>query len=630
MGGPNQKREPARAAELADRLAFPFGTLRPGQDLMTRDIAGAVASGLTLLCSAPTGIGKTAAVLYPTLKHALAEGCRVFFTTAKNSQQQLALDTLRRMIAPASGVCAVQIGSKERSCPRDGRRCRDLACRYLERFQDRLRRSGLLEELCALGVVSAAEVRERALAHDLCPFEVSLSLAEGAHVVVSDFNYVFEPNVYLRRFFDAPYDRDLLVVDEAHNLPVRAVGYYSPELDLVRMRDVAERCLSLDLGVFRAAGVALTELVDACESTLVQLGEERDAPPPWVEPPDRPLFERIGARIDDAIAGYVALLSAGGRAPPEFAPPAAAASPRERDPLLALLFAVRDFCRCCEADPELFAALWAPGQVKLSCLDPAPFLRERLQGFRAAVFMSATLTPFEFARSRLGADDREVLTLDLPCPFPRANRLLVSVPSVDTTYRQRSADAAKIAALISETSALRAGNYLAFFPSFAYRDEVVSQLAPGPRRLLLQLPGAPAAATLGLLRDRPAEPTILCAVHGGIFAEGVDYPGDMAIGVFVVGPGLPAVSAEQQLVRGYYEAQLGAGFEYAYVYPGLGRVVQAGGRAIRTPSDRAFIMLLGRRFSEPLYRSKLPAWWQEEIIDSEDPIPLVRAFWRGG
>ncbi len=617
---------PAARPELAARLALPFAAPRPGQDVMLRDVADAFDSGLRLLCSAPTGIGKTAAALFPALRLALREGLRVFFATAKNSQQELALDTLRRLIPPKSGGCAVQIVAKERSCPLDGRRCREPRCAYQDRFAERLAESLLLERLEGRGVVAGASVREQALALELCPFETSLALAERAHVVVSDFNYVFEPNVYLRRFFDAPHDCDLLIVDEAHNLPARAVGYHSPELEIGALEQAAAAALAAGGSAARAAGVALSALVDACHDTVARLVGERDAPAPWVEAPERTLLEPLGERIEDAGAGYRAFLAAGGKPPPGLS--AAPGVRAGRDPLRAVLFAARDFCRAGTGDPERFTAIWSPERAKVLCLDPAPELRARLSGFHAALLMSATLTPFEFHQRRLGADGPAALTLDLPSPFPRERRLLASVSSVDTTFRRRAEDAPRIAQLIEETVALRTGNYLAFFSSFAYRDQVVAHLGRGSQRVLLQIPGMPAESALGLLRDNPGETRILCAVHGGIFAEGVDYPGDMAIGVFVVGPGLPAVSPEQELVRSYYETRLGAGFEYAYVNPGLERVVQAGGRAIRTPDDRAFVLLLGRRFSEPLYRDRLPAYWREELIDSDDPVPLVRAFWQ--
>jgi len=608
-------------------LAFPFPEPRASQDILVRDLDDAVANGLTVLCSAPTGIGKTAAALYPLLRRALGERRKLFFVTAKTSQQALALDTLRRMIPPGAGVSALQLAAKRRSCPLDDAQCRRSRCRFQRRFTPRLEDSGLLDELAVLGVVDAETITERSLAAQLCPFEVSLALALRASVIVSDFNYVFDPNVYLRRFFDKPYDRHLLVVDEAHNLPARAAGYYSPTLELPVMRSAARACLEAGGVTLRGAGELLNAVASHCEERVVELAQERDGVPPFVEQPDRIAFEAFAAEVDDVLMDY-ALYAAGGGEPPAL-PPLGRVRHRAEDPdrLLGLLGELRDFCRCSQEDPDLFATLWSPASVRMLCLDPAPFLRTRLEGFHAAVYMSATLTPLDFFGRALGADGLSCVSLELPSPFPRENRLLLGVRSVDTTYKRRSESAPEIARIIVEAIRLRRGNYLAFFSSFAYRDEVVSQLAKGDYRTLIQLPGMPVEPLLARLRENRDGTLLLCGVQGGVLSEGVDYPGDMAIGVFVVGPGLPAVTLEQELIREYYEQRLGAGFEYAYMLPGLTRAVQAGGRVIRSASDRGFVMLLCRRFAEARYRDRLPAYWREELLTRDDPIPRLREFW---
>jgi DNA excision repair protein ERCC-2 len=264
------------------------------------------------------------------------------------------------------------------------------------------------------------------------------------------------------------------------------------------------------------------------------------------------------------------------------------------------------------------------------CLDPAAWLAPIWRSFHAVVCMSATLAPFEFHKRMLGLESPRTEQLDLPSPFPERNRVLLAVGSVDTTYRKRDDDASRIAELIARCTALRPGNYLAFFPSFQYRDAVVAKLPAGGPRVLLQIPGMPVAPILKKLARSHAGTLLVCGVHGGSLAEGVDYPGELAIGVFVVGPGLPAVSLEQELIREYYERQLGQGFDYAYLFPGLGRAVQAAGRVLRGPEDRAAIVLLCRRFSEPMYRERLPAWWREELLDVSDPLPALRAFWEAG
>jgi DNA excision repair protein ERCC-2 len=611
-------------AELAEQIAFPFPETREGQRVLVEDLDDAVGSGLLVVCSAPTGTGKTAAALFPLVRRALAERRKLFFVTAKNSQQALALETLRRMLPPGSGGTAVQIRARARSCPLDGRHCRRPRCRYQQRFRARLAESGLVEELLARGVVEGEVIAEHALAAKLCPFEVSLALAEKATVIVSDLNYVFDPRVYLRRFFDKPWDQHLLIVDEAHNLPKRAVEYWSPAIDGVRLERASAACRKHGGGLAVEIAELLDELRAHLDATLARLSEERDGPPPYVEAPDASFLDGAGGRLDELLAGYT-LEAALGALP--ILPPGRGDEPG-LDPLFALLTSAQDFCRCATLDPELFATLWTTHGVRTLCLDPSPFLRERLEGFHAAVCMSATLAPLEFSASALGADGARCVTLELPSPFPRENRRIIAATSVDTTYKRRSDYAADIAHILAETVRLRRGNYLAFFSSFAYRDEVVSKLPRGDWQLLLQLPGVPADALLSKLRSNADRTVLLCGVQGGVLSEGVDYPGDMAIGVFVIGPGLPTVSVEQELVREYYDRTLGAGFEHAYLLPGLSRAVQAGGRAIRSATDEAFIMLIGRRFGERLYQRGLPGFWREELVKTDDPVAEVAAFWK--
>jgi DNA excision repair protein ERCC-2 len=626
-----ERRLARRRAAYARRLAFPFDALRPGQQIMLDDVEGAARDGRIILCSAPTGIGKTAAALFPALRQALLQERKLFFVTAKVSQQTLALDTLRRMVRPGSDICALQLSARERSCPLDELHCMVGHCPYVDGFEVRLPASGLVQRCLQAGVVDGARIRELALAQKLCPFEVSLALAQRASVVVSDYNYVFEPNVALKRFFeDGERNRYLLVVDEAHNLPARAIGYYSPELNGPELAALAAAARPVGVGVYRAAGRLLETVSDYLARALAALTAERGDAAPFAEEPDRQLFERLAGELEPILYGHFLYLAGGGARPDAFAPAREPGRKRLLDPLLSGLLAVRAFCQCCALDPQLFAPLWyREGRLKLLCLDPAPLLRERIQRFHGAVFMSATLTPFDFYSRLLGVDNPATLTLELPSPFPRRNRLFLAVNTIDTTYRRRSRDAEKTAAIIDATVRLRAGNYLAFFPSFAYRDEVVRNLPRDAYRVINQEPAMPTADVLEQLTDNTRETILLCGVMGGVFSEGVDYPGHMAIGAFIVGPGLPQVSPEQELVKAYFENQLGAGFEYAYVNPGMNRVVQAGGRVIRTETDRGFVMLICRRFTGKLYRGKLPQFWQEELVVTDNPAPLVAAFWQG-
>jgi DNA excision repair protein ERCC-2 len=628
----------ARAAQLdAERASerrtfeprFPFEAVRPVQTAMLAEVEGAAASGLVLLCSAPTGVGKTAAALYPFLADALRHDRRVFFVTSKTSQQELALDTLRRMLPPEGGALAVQISAKDRVCPMAQLRCAERPCPWQRQFSERLAATGVADQLAREGVLSAERIAERAREHELCPFETSLALATRSSAVVCDFNYVFDPRVYLRRFFDDPDGRDLLIVDEAHNLAERAQAYFSPELELAKLDALAERCAALPERAYARAAALLSEVSAHCRATAQRLAEERGDDGPWVESPERGFWEPVEEEALACLLEVQAQAASEAERPASLAPVREGRDGRLRDPLRSALGLVREFAHGSEADDPLrFAALWSPERAKRLCLDPAPWLGRRIRSFHAAVLMSATLAPLDFHARALGVDAPSTVRLDLPSPFPRENRLIVAVDSVDTRFRVRSEHAGAIADLIARGLRTRRGNWLAFFPSFAFRDEVVAKLPPGEQRVLLQMPGMPIEPILAKLRANRSETLLVCGVQGGMLAEGVDYPGELAIGVFVVGPGLPKLERERELVRAFFEAELGAGFDYAYLLPGLARSVQAAGRVLRGPDDVAAIVLVDRRFCEPQYRDRLPAWFREELVQTADPVPALEAFWR--
>ena len=610
---------------------FPFDSVRPVQTALLAEVDGAAASGLVLLCSAPTGVGKTAAALHPFLAKALRDDRRVFFVTSKTSQQELALETLRRMLPTGCGALAVQIAAKDRVCPQAELACAERPCPWQAEFAERLAATGLADRLASEGVLSAERIAAAAREHALCPFETSLALAQRASAVVCDFNYVFDPRVYLRRFFDVSDGRDLLIVDEAHNLAERAQGYFSPELELARLDALAERCATLPERAYGRAGELLREVSGHCRAVAQRLAEERQDDGPWVETPERGFWETVEEAALASLLETQAQAASEAQRPAVFAPVREGRDGRLRDPLRTTLALVREFAHGAEHDdPSRFAALWSPERAKRLCLDPAPWLGQRIRSFHAAVLMSATLAPLDFHARSLGIDAPSTVQLDLPSPFPRENRLIVAVDSVDTRFRVRSEHAAAIADLIARGVRTRRGNWLAFFPSFAFRDEVVAKLPPGEHRVLLQMAGMGIEPILARLRANRGETLLVCGVHGGLLAEGVDYPGETAIGVFVVGPGLPKVDRERELVRAFFDAELGAGFEYAYLLPGLARAVQAAGRVLRGPDDVAAIVLVDRRFCEPLYRDRLPAWWREELVQAADPVPALEAFWRTG
>ena len=306
--------------------------------------------------------------------------------------------------------------------------------------------------------------------------------------------------------------------------------------------------------------------------------------------------------------------------------------------LLDLYFEVQDVLRAAERYDEHFATqLTARGselELQLLCLDPSPFVDTSLSTGRAAALFSATLTPPGYYRTVLGCPEARAVALE--SPFPPENLGLYCLPSISTRYRQREASIRPISDALAALASGRRGNYLAFFPSYAYLRQVWEDFTaryPGIDTLVQEsgLDDAGRAAFLGRFSPCPEKTLLGFGIMGGIFGEGVDLTGDRLIGCAIVGVGLPQVSPRQEMLRRYYDAQNGAGFDYAYRWPGMNKVLQAAGRVIRTQEDKGVVLLLDDRFAQSEYARLFPKHWRqlEYLRDTEDLKKKLEAFWKG-
>lgn len=620
----------ARAARAARRrsslaaLRFPFHTLRPYQEAMMDQVRLAIRDQSCVLLSAPTGIGKTVAALYPALEQALRDGLRIFFVTAKTTQQTLAVDTLQHIARQGVHCTAVHLRAKEKSCLNEVYYCHENVCEFARDYAGKLERSGVVEGLLDLPVVGPAVCAEVGQRYRVCPFELSLDAAFEADVIIGDYNYVFDPGSYLRRFFqDRAYDDCVLIIDEAHNLYTRGRDYYSPVLRQRRVRQLRSYCADQPARLFRdfeAFFLALDDLFPRLYAEAhPQVGEQALVAPPWE------LIAALRGHLEALMADYVIYRRRAGHDP-------------GGDPLQDFYYAWQRLCDVLALGGDEFSYIYqhAPDDAvfKVLCKDASRFLHERLQGFHSVVAMSATLTPFDFYQDVLGFPADRTFTAAFPSPFPAANRKILVVPEIATTYRARERDAPRTAHIIEQVVAQHAGNYAVFFPSFAYLRLVRSWLHYPAHRLIEQtetMSEADRTAVLARLHQQD-EPVLLLGVQGGIFAEGVDYPGGMLVGVIIVGPGLPRVDFEQELIRAYYEDKYARGFAYAYLYPGMNRVVQSAGRLIRSETDVGVIVLLDKRFSYSNYAALFPAHWYvrtpRELVTHNYQRALAH-FWAG-
>ncbi|HET7437667.1 MAG TPA: ATP-dependent DNA helicase [Thermoanaerobaculia bacterium] len=634
--------ETAEALRVAKRafasaLEFPFQVVRPGQEEMISAVARAVWQKESLLVSAPTGIGKTMAALYPAIKQSLKLGKKLFFLTSKTLQQEAAVAALRLLNDGSFRV--LRIRAKQKMCAHTEMICHEDFCPFAAQYSAKMQKSGLLSHLVtSMSYFDPDVTFELAREHEVCPFEVSLELIDQADVIVCDYNYIFDPYVGLKAYQqENDYGDCVLVVDEAHNLVDRGRGYYSPEIlessfDLIANHLRGRNCW-IDgwdnlLDTLRAHFHELAANAFE-ENTDDRYADEYSAPKPAAPArvalcePDRELFfeqriewerillEYIGWKIDNRIA-------------------------EEEDPLIDFYFRLVKFTNLLTERGDEFAHLIERTQdglkLKIFCKDPSKFLGKIFESAHATIALSATLEPFDFYRKTLGFDANRTAELSLPSPFPRENRKIVIVPEVDTTYKNRGAHYDGIAQNVAQISEAHDGNFLALFPSYAFLREVSDRMPPMQKRVMIQrndMTDYERNAILDILRDRPKRGNLILAVSGGMYAEGIDYQGDMLSGVVVVGPALPSVSFEQELLKQYYDEMYGEGFEFAYLIPGMTRVVQSAGRVIRSETDIGIIALLCRRFTQQMYTRYFPTDWYEDSpreLVTKKPASEVREF----
>ena len=622
-------------------MRFPFEAYRPGQRALAGEVwractAAPSKKGTRLFCQAPTGIGKTMSALFPALK-AIGEGCgaKLFYLTARNTTQAAAEDAVARLRAAQPGLAlrSVTLTAKEKACLHPDAEghpaCLPEVCPFANGYYDR-RKDALAALLDGSGSFSRAALADTARQFSVCPFELGLDLSEWCDVVIGDYNYLFDPVVHLKRFFDAAGDW-LFLIDEAHNLPDRARAMYSAQFAKSSLTE-AKRALGKGKSSLKTALTKADKVFLAARKACAQAAPRTGAEPagetdptqvsllPAETVPDfalpEPLYARDGTVfLQQLPAALPAVLRA------VHTPLQDWLEQNPEDPahaqLLELYFALQDIARAADRyDSHFVTQLTARGselELHLLCLDPAPFVDASLAAGRSAALFSATLTPPAFYRSVLGCADARAVAL--PSPFPPENLGLFCLPGISTRYRQREASVPAVADALAALAKGKTGNYLAFFPSYAYLQQVYEAFAarwPDISTLVQQrsLDDAGRAEFLAQFVPHPANTLLGFAVMGGIFGEGVDLVGDRLIGCAIVGVGLPQVNPRQEMLRRYYEEQSGCGFDYAYRYPGMNKVLQAAGRVVRTPQDKGVVLLLDDRFAQPDTARLFPPHWQ--------------------
>lgn len=597
-----------RSAWLAHRrarpLQAPFARWRQGQPELAAAAVEALGARVPAMLEAPTGAGKTAAVLHAAVGWAVPRDRRVFWATGRNTQAAGVVSTAARLAADDDPLRVVALASKERACLNHVVACRPDVCRFAAHHDAGMEASDL--RTTRAGVLDVDAARALGATHQFCPWAALVEAADRADVVVGDANYVLAPMGAAARVLADPTTW-VVVGDEAHAWPDRARDHASPRLTRGQIRDAlawvdthGERLLPWRALLLTCLD-ALTDAVGAADGPLTD-GEAVVAldGAPWIAAADA--FDDLAFDLALAVAELglsgQGVLAGGPLATVIYAVYALAASFEDTETPLATLVDVR-------AGSEAIRRL---------CLDPTHLLQARLTPLGGLLLTSATLHPADAWRARLGLPEGTRATA-VPSPFPPERALVRVVTDLSTAFRHRQRDRDALAARIDAIADTVPGNVAVFFGSFAHLDLLAPALR-ADRTVLRQTPGLTPQAAWDLL-DRLATErgALLLAVLGGMFAEGVDLPAGALSAVVIVGPGLPPPGLERTLVQQATEARLGHGFFHSYTLPGMTRVVQAAGRLVRREADRGAVVLIDPRFDRADLRRLMPAHWDAPVTD---------------
>lgn len=611
-----------RRKKLSQSLPFPFPAPRKGQMELISFIEAGFEDEKKLMLQAPTGLGKTVGVLYPALKESLSRGQRVVYLTPKNSQQAIAEEAVEKFQQKGCNTKSLTITAKSKMCMKAEPLCNPEYCEFAKNYYDKLLTHDLKNELAKKKKLSSRVMKNMAEKYEVCPFELQLEAVEEADVVICDYNYVFGHESVLGKISFTGFEqkgKPNLVIDEAHNLPSRTMGNFSPILSSAFL-EALRKDVELLPKKFKRDG---EELLDLCLETLE--GATPDTKGTESVHLDIESFVSVNEELKAFLSSYLD----------------SDVDIRPKDVVLKLVFYWGEFTEILAGlspeHKEFFVTAQNDGKarsLKIVCCDASLLIKERYNYFKNVVLFSATLKPFEYYTKLAGLQDEEILKKEFLSPFSKENRKVLIIPQISTKFSVREQNYPKIADAIERIMKLKTGNYLAFFPSFDFLENVLKHFkVPQGTRLLKQtryMRNEEVESTLELLKAGTM-PMILFAVQGGVFSEGIDYAGDMVIGAFVVGPPLPNFDYEREKMKEYYQRQYSAGTEYAYTFPAMAKAIQAAGRVIRSESDKGIIVLMDNRFLEKTYCQSLPQDWFEERPDelvSSSILSEVKAFWQ--
>lgn len=597
--------------ETLEAMKFPFDTYRTGQRDLMKSVYHTMKQEEVLFAIAPTGIGKTMATLFSTFKALKADNEKIFYCTAKNQGKKVAIESMATLHQQGLQTKTIEITSKDDICFLEKRDCDPEKCPFAKGFFDRL--SIAMQDIFTNESLMTRDVIEAyARKHTICPFEFSLFVSYYVDLIICDYNYVFDPRIHLVRYFDDDTYKPKLLIDEAHNMIPRSRDMFSATLlksDLITLRKAASKLkpsirhsvnklierfdhyeAELEEGNFKsylAVDMTYLELVSTLMMKITNSIKENPKYP----------------RKSEVMDGYMKLLTLS---------------------VIATYYQAEFRFNITRLTEDI--------DITIQCLDASKFVKETLtEKSYGAVFFSATLYPVDYYQTLLSKGIGNVS--QIPSPFDPDNLKILINDRVNTRYKERENSLAQIAQSIETVVQSKVGNYIAFFPSYQYLNQVKEALNPLIEADIIvqskQMDASERDQIMSRFKTDLTRSQIAFFVMGGVFAEGIDYVGDMLSGVIIVGVGLPMVNEPNQQLRAYYDDTFKKGFDYAYTYPGMNKVIQAVGRVIRRDSDYGIALLMDDRFVTPLYRRLMPKEWAvKTVVRTDDYLKnLLTDFW---
>lgn len=570
-------------------LSFPFEKYRKGQRELAIHIFNTIKEKGTLFTQAPTGIGKTISTIFPSIKAiGSGKGKRIVYLTAKTITRTVAEDAIKKLVEKGLNCRCITITAKEKICFKEKAICNPENCEYASGYYDRVN-DAIFKIINEEDILNRDKIEYYAKIEKLCPFELSLDLSIWCDIIICDYNYAFDPSAKLKRFFEDDVDNNILLVDEGHNLVDRSRQMFSAEIYKEKILMVSKLIKGRAPNVYKSLNSINKYLID-----IRKEGQEIEKNNFYKKEQYKDLNKLLRLFLKECDEYLIKSNNTEGY-----------------NEVRDLYFDIRSFINISELYNEEYVTLVELNKndvkLKLFCVNPSKNLSKVVQKTYSTIIFSATLSPINYYIDLLGGNDKSY-RLKLQSPFKKEN-LKVEVNTLNVRFRRREENIDKLCDLIYNFKQKVIGNYIVFLPSYIYMKKIYERYIElyNDSNIIMQDESLTEEHREKFLNNFSINKNILAfCVIGGIFSEGIDLPGEKLIGAIVVGVGFPKINIENDIIKDYYEEN---GFDYAYVYPGINKIMQAVGRVIRTEEDKGRVLLIDDRYSNPKYKTLLPREW---------------------